>query len=855
MSIILTRFRDQIIMNKDFAKSIENELKSKSITAGTILLAAREILLDHAYTFSYSSDAAIQFPGKYDIVLVADRFDSRDGKIDISGSVGSRPAHGGQTGTKGDDAVFGDNVPGQPGGKGFPGDPGGPGSNGKNIKIFCNELVDADITSNGGPGGTGGRGGAGGPGGDGVGHLPNGRQGPGGNGGQGGRGGDAGRIELVFCTAPNRVVDHHLKSRGGGPGNGGPPGGGGPPVFNDPATEGPIGIRGHDSSPDVKHVEIPELWEKIRLELRAEDLNNLAEHFVKVGEYRVRSAENNDDIKLAMHMFVLALALNPNDTLAQNFKNQILSNQNVLGFDRNLDIIPKFNEFDQNATSSLSIVKMALEIALHLISNASLINVNKEITQRAINDMKRNERVLDLEIENAKKELDLRNEELNQINRRIIVNSEAIEARKEELENISFGLWATTMFQAIMVLRTFDPKSIAGLKDFFMNKIMQEEFQSKSGIMLDNINYKEGTVSLPQAGQGNVGGLKAIVSTSSMIIDRFEVFSDIASSTSDPVMKVLLKEVAELSFAAELSNLRIKQAEILKSIAEEKKSNWKSEIEEAEIALRQLTGNLIMEGQTAKTVIIFARKYLDIVLEYIFKAARSLEIYMYSNITHDLRYDFGYVHPDLEEDAYSRLNEVNGSENKLIELFTQYSESLSRIVQVVTFRNELENYRDQGQGLQRALEVIKLESIHLQEFQNNHHVGFEIKLEDMPINRFESKLIMIRVGLIGATSSEPFECILQHFGSSKIKLIDGSIINRTEKPRTSLIQANTTLDQFNTPLPDISNETLFLQSYWGRSPATTWFLSIEEDVFRNKHVDLSSLSEIRIALLYECFIL
>jgi hypothetical protein len=160
----------------------------------------------------------------------------------------------------------------------------------------------------------------------------------------------------------------------------------------------------------------------------------------------------------------------------------------------------------------------------------------------------------------------------------------------------------------------------------------------------------------------------------------------------------------------------------------------------------------------------------------------------------------------------------------------------------------LEDYKDQG--LQRDIEFVTLESRLVQEFQNNHQVRFEIKLEDLSSNRFESKVVWISVGLIGATSAEPFSCTLEHFGSSKAKLRDGSIIDTTEKPRAALIQSSTTLDQLNGDLPDISSVDHFKQGFWGRNSATTWFLSIEEEQFIEKQIDLSSLSEKIIA---KCF--
>jgi len=150
----------------------------------------------------------------------------------------------------------------------------------------------------------------------------------------------------------------------------------------------------------------------------------------------------------------------------------------------------------------------------------------------------------------------------------------------------------------------------------------------------------------------------------------------------------------------------------------------------------------------------------------VFKAARSLDIYTYSNTTSELRYDYGYVDPDIEQDVYLSLA-VNQDITPLIQLFTMYSESLSQIGEIIEFENKFNMYRSSGHGLQRSIEVIDLTPLQIQQFQNNHQVYFAIELGDMPVDRFENKLVRVKIGLIGATSLEPFECKLSHFGPTK----------------------------------------------------------------------------------------
>jgi len=315
MPIALTRFKERIIIDRTFARSLANELRSSQLTNGTILLVANEIILDPSYVFNYNS-TNVNFPGRYDLILVADHFDSRGGRIDLTGS----PGHNGADGTHGVDALDTHDEPGVPGEMGGPPGVAGEGEigfDGMNIKIFCGKLVDSEMISNGGVGGTGGKGGNGGKGGKNLSH--NGTRGAGGGGGTagtGGRGGNGGKIE-VFC---NELVKMDIISNGGVGGRGGNGGNGGAiattfngggrggrggnggnggkiktSLFNDPTgtfntissgggrgsrgepgisatgVRGPQGLDGNlgiSSTPDLKRLKFKELWEKIIIELK-----------------------------------------------------------------------------------------------------------------------------------------------------------------------------------------------------------------------------------------------------------------------------------------------------------------------------------------------------------------------------------------------------------------------------------------------------------------------------------------------------------------------------------------------------------------------------------------------------------
>ena len=287
MSFVLTRYIENLIIDKEFAESLASELRSNHISEGVILMVAKRIELESSYTLSYNNPTQVNFPGQYQLVIIADKLQSKEGeigRIDLTGRTGSHPAKQ-KTGEKGDDAgkdQAGEAQSAIDGGEGTLGDSGGKGKTGNHIKLFCDLLGKIEVFANGGPGGKGGTGGDGGKGGNGaqvmINHhnqrLSPARGGNGANGGIGGDGGNAGKIEALYCKVENGI---EFQSVGGLPGDAGEGGEGGEGgrLQDEHAPDGHpglkpaiTGIRGSDSTTSVKQVEFSELWEEVVTELK-----------------------------------------------------------------------------------------------------------------------------------------------------------------------------------------------------------------------------------------------------------------------------------------------------------------------------------------------------------------------------------------------------------------------------------------------------------------------------------------------------------------------------------------------------------------------------------------------------------
>jgi len=272
---------ETITLDGDFYRTrILPDLNAKfhdglDISRGTFLIQAQNIFLNQAEIFGF----VWRIPKWYEFILVANTFDSRGVKIDLSGVNGASWSfpeaadHHAAGGTEGEPGNTTDNIDGGRGGDGDTGLHGGRGTNGHSFKGFFLDLVNIAIFVNGGNGGLGGHGGEGGRGGAGNGMRP-GPGGDGGPGGNGGNGGNAGQIKLMFGNNPGDIFNRlHTGAGTGGSGGQGGPGGRSPSPLHimqgSPGARGTDGTSGLGSTASVQsNVSLDDLFAAVSDELQ-----------------------------------------------------------------------------------------------------------------------------------------------------------------------------------------------------------------------------------------------------------------------------------------------------------------------------------------------------------------------------------------------------------------------------------------------------------------------------------------------------------------------------------------------------------------------------------------------------------
>ena len=817
MSYSRTFFRDRIVLNNN----LKNRLQLDSVpSGGKILLAGREFIVDGSVDLR-----------DHPLVLLADRFDSSHGAISVSGRRGGEP--------------------------------------GPNVTLICREVLGVNITSTGARGLTGAPGEQGADGADGEpASLPHKPGGPGENGGRGGagqsggKGGSGGQITIMYvedrtlggiANAALRVPGGPGGSGGqGGPGGAGGAGGPGEPDGHDgaPGQSGPHGAQGpagdQGSVPQFKLTEeaywqsLPphvDQWPAYRL--------RLAEYYFRA--YNPSAPPASGYLALALSELEAVLKLDPQNAQATIYKNQIANNQNIFGVARDLDIIPDFERYEQMLTQYGPLVQNLFQSATQLLAgNLTLDQIRQTVTREVFHieglqlaleaersAAERNKAASEIEHRAAKTRL--HDTETRLVQRRIELEAEQV----SWTDVLTFSAWAVGT--GILMLAGDWPDGIK-LLAALPNVVGFTDFGPVPSTNPQEILSKaKGLKELASAKNERDEIIKqAAISFSTMM-------SDVHQAQATDEIKKLLREIVELTHVQLLTKLRSEQAGFELEAATIRQEQAKRDAELARTQLASVAADVAYLEAVAMTLIRSAQRYMDILAKYAFYAARSLEIYTLADLSNEIRYDYGYIHPDFEQDYQDKLLPLS-------QLIGLYQTSWSRFVGIVNYRNIYETYFGNGNQIKdRVFQSFTDQSL-LDQFRASRNLVVPIELNALPASRFEAKVNYVLLSLTGAKANAPrISCLVEHTGPFTTKKRDGSTVDRLLRPRFTIIQtAKTGLNgtHIGVALGDSPRDL----SFWGRGVATTWSVSIEPDEMVQREIDLSALSAIEVEIGYEAFL-
>jgi len=839
-----TMYRDRIELNQQLNALIGNELNKDAAATHPgrkVLLAAREIAIPEGITFELSD---------CDLVLVADKFDASKGIIKIKVT----------------------DIPGD----------GMPGFEGRKITVLCKEVGGINVNLKGGTGGIGVEGAPGAPGVDGIpmiGKYNGGNGGKGGKGGTGGTGGKGGNLSITFLQdkVPGGIWSlSNILLPGGDGGQGGPGGPGGEGgagtewckptgtfcVQGTDGKTGPQGDTGNTGQPGVigsqtntQLAQVDAFWQTVG-SLSIPD-NAWAAYRLQVGEYFFRSfnAENPGNLALAFNEFSSVLFMDPQNAKAITYRNQILNNQNIFGLSRDIDIIPDFARYESVYTGYFPIVNSIFDAATNmLLTNVSLSQKQQDL-QREISNFSGVISALtdDLNAANIGKEISVK--ESTRATQRLNTITKQIQDKKQELENAhvevlgavigTVGLVASVVAaiptggMSLMAAAT-SVASIAGtIESSGVLQIIGEVFKPEA----DRTAIKE----LEKQAKGLSGYVSDVSSGVKKIISFPKALEELWTAKIDNAgYKKLIADSLELAYQQLTAQMRQNQAEYTAQAASKRLDQGKINKANAEQQLAGLINDIKYLEGVSLTLISMAQYYMNILTKYAFFGARALEIYTLQDKSNDIRYDYGYIHPDREADYKTGFLPLSN-------LIGLYRFSWSKFAGLISYREQYDNYFNSGNWVNDLHRLSFTNADALNDFKIKPELHFTIRLEDLPPSRYEAKVTSVYVAFVGATSnSNTITAIIEHSGRYSQKKRDTTAVNVLLKPRAGVVVAKITPLQSS---GGVVGGTGIGVDFWGKGIAADWHLYIEPSEMQNGGVNLSGLTEIQVWLSYQSFLL
>lgn len=809
MTYARTHFRERIVLNQ----LCKDQLRLEGLPPGDVLIAAREV----------TADGTFDIQGR-NLVIVADRFDGSHGSISVNGpesaprlTVACRHFRGlrasapgipgatgapGQAGFQGQDGFnlpFG-SLPGFPGGPGGAGQPGGKGGQGGTISVVLVTDETASgidrglLTVPGGPGGTGGAGGVGGAGGRGGGHP----------------------------AGPD-----------------GPPGPTG--------ADGPRGVDGDPGTVEVSVVQEGDLWPAI-----ASLAAGWPAYRLKLGEYYFRAANpaappRSGFLKLAIAELTAVALLEPANGHALTLRNRLANNQNALGLARDIDITPNFTYYEEVVGDYSPLVLGLFQTVTSLLQGNLTLEQMAAGIAREIAHLRGLEVALEIERAAAERGLAAAHGDQEKATELFTSFQARITAKRAELESKTFG-WVDfpgvggyTAVVAIISLAT--DGAAAAVAGAYLPQIIST--LTDGGRMPFEAADRAATLDAALGLQGLLDRGGKPDPLGPMLLSLSKLLSDIDGSDGDAPLKAMLRESVELTFDKLISARRVEQAELSLASADQRLQQARIDRELAQTQFDGLTTDVHYLEQVALTLVRGAKGYMDILMRYARFAARSVEIYTIDDLSNEVFCDYGYVHPDLEQDYADGML-------PLAQLIGAYVTSWSQFVGVAGYRNRYEAYFAGADRVSDKLVVSVTEPVALADFRATQTLTVDVRLGDLPSTRFEAKATYILLALTGATANIPaISVLVEHGGETGSTMRDGSVQLQLLRPRTTVVQTAKTGDVFSgTHVADDPDEL----SFWGRGMATTWRITIEPEEMTRRQIDLSGLTAVDIEIGYDAFL-
>ncbi|MGW7531345.1 tetratricopeptide repeat protein [Amycolatopsis sp. NPDC054798] len=873
--------RDTIQVNAALRQEIQAELDFRKLPkyqGKTLALVARRIVHDPGYALAIDG---------YPLLVIAESYQGNGGALDASGLHGPTGAHG-----PAGRSYEGIGADGDPGGDGGPGEPGAAGSA---VTVLAADVSGLHVLARGGQGGSGGSGGDGGHGG--PGHVVNkpggpiispGNGGRGGNGSTGAVGGPGAHIVLHVVTQSSVTADGGGGAAGpaGAAGHGGK--GGRPPGIGSKGADGRPGQPGSPGpavQPESFTHSATDWWTLARTVLGGK-APVWADYRTRVGEYLFRSyaaaIEAKKDLRVqAGHEFDRALVLEPGQQQALRLSQYIAANLSPIGQPYNVDLVPDFPDYEKVVTGYDPIVKSLLDNAVNMLLEIKQTSNQVQRLGVDIAHVTGMQTVLKVELAAAQAgEAEAKAREGEAL-RRLEVNGAQIQAVIDQMtqESLEFPIgdvintiaafakaaMAFAAFAGIVVAlaaeipeaqAAADPPSgelqaavqYATAANLIVTQVKAtESFDPQTGKFNNEylVNYFDWSVAddpkLKDDKKAGVSDINSLFDVGKDFAEAFKLLGQLRIAAPKPETAAKHKELVlrhlELLADYNLAKLDSTRNRLLVAQVNAKIALNKQDLDTMNGLAAGWDADIAQVSGISRTVIAQTQSYVDVLSRYAFYAYRALDLWTFSDHSSSFSFDLGYLHPDEIEDTYERL--ARGDTSMVNRMLGDYLSNWTGMPALLQMHVPYDTYKNNLDLDPRYVKIA--DPAVLASLKAAGTASFTLTLGDFPAGFTEVKVERLHVGLVGATISEPrVVVLLEHTGQAVNRRKDGVVVNLAAPAKRSTEAA--TADNQD---PDRGSTTA-RQAFWGRSPATTWRITIDADSARSASLDLSGLRELHL---------
>lgn len=542
--------------------------------------------------------------------------------------------------------------------------------------------------------------------------------------------------------------------------------------------------------------------------------------------------------------------LEPGNEAAATLLELILSNHNPLGLPRDFDLIPDFPYFEQVVADYAPLVLGLFDSATTMLDQAVTIEDRADTLRAEIAHLQGLTGALSAELGAAQLGLVAAASDRDFAKSQADANERRIQDRRDELARKTLTWDGILGFAGLTILTGLFTLGSGGAGVGVVAAFLPDILRLTGDDQLPFTDEKRKAL-LDQA-----RGLKEwtkffddpVGSSMPIAVSFARMIKDVGDASGDAELKLLLKESIELTHSKLTSQLRTDQARQAVVAAQAHVDLAIADLARAQDQLAHLTADEEFVEGVATTLLRGAQGHMDIVMKYAFFAARALEIYTLADLSADIRYDYGYVHPDQEADHRDGLL-------PLLKLIAAYRSSWARFVGIIALRNRYDSYFGSGTVVRDKVFLTVdggTDPIRLEQFRQTRHLILLVDLEDLPPTRFEAKAAYALLSLVGATANVPaLSCIVEHSGRSSSRRRDNTVAELVLRPRATVVQTAKTGLAFTGAHAGIDPGEL---SFWGRGVATGWHVFIEPDEMTRRDVDLTGLTSIELEIGYDAFL-